>query len=256
MSRRKSRIIAPEWARRIEQLRHRLKISQGELARRLQCSAMTVSRWERGLLAPSADYYVQLGKLAGKADCWFFWEHAGIQIADVVRALPSKFLATLPASGLEPAGAGVGSKRDAAGRTSTVAIPLRKITAGTHGISGDKRFSLEGIPTRNLLGAPKDWVPNPAYTSLLRVRGHSMEPLLRDGDIVAVDSFQTDSEALDGKVVVVSSEEKGLSVSRFRRYQNLHVLESYNPEYEPVVLDKENNFRILGRVLWWISAAP
>jgi phage repressor protein C with HTH and peptisase S24 domain len=255
MPKRKS-IITPEWARRIEQLRHRLKISQGELARRMQCSAMTISRWERGLLAPSADYYVQLGKLAGKADCWFFWEHAGIQIADVVRALPSKFLGKLPASNLESTSAGIGGKRELSGRGNTVPVPMRRGVAGTHGHGGDKHYSLDGMPARGLVGAPSDWVPNPTYTSMLRVRGHSMEPLLHDGDILAVDSFQTDRETLDGKIVVVSNEEKGLSVSRFRRYQNLQVLESYNQEYQPVVLDKKNNFRILGRVLWWISAAP
>ena len=52
----------PEWATRIMSLRQRLKISQGDLAKRMNCSAMTVSRWERGLQPPSAEFYLQLGK--------------------------------------------------------------------------------------------------------------------------------------------------------------------------------------------------
>ena len=106
------------------------------------------------------------------------------------------------------------------------------------------------------MGAPVEWCPNPGYTSLLRVRGHSMEPLIHDGDIAAVDSSQTDRAQLDGKVVIVTSEEKGLCVSRLRRYPKFDVLESENREYQAVVLGKSSGWRIVARVLWWISAAP
>jgi transcriptional regulator with XRE-family HTH domain len=102
-----------EWAQRIASLRQRLEMSQAELAHRLECSAMTVSRWERGLLAPSSDYYIQLGNLAGKSDCWFFWERAGLRLPDVVRALPSNMRPRLPVStapALENALAGGGEK--------------------------------------------------------------------------------------------------------------------------------------------------
>jgi len=106
------------------------------------------------------------------------------------------------------------------------------------------------------MGAPLEWCPNPGYTSLLRVRGHSMEPLIHDGDIAAVDSSQTDRMQLGGKIVIVSSEEKGLCVSRLRRYPKFDVLESENREYQAVVLDKSSGWHIVARVLWWISAAP
>src|SRR5213080_1146185 len=89
-----------EWAQRIASLRQRLGMSQAELAHRLECSAMTVSRWERGLLAPSSDYYIQLGNLAGKSECWFFWERAGLRLPDVVRALPARLRPKLPVSAL------------------------------------------------------------------------------------------------------------------------------------------------------------
>jgi DNA-binding transcriptional regulator YiaG len=38
----------PEWATQITALREHLTINQAELARRMECSAMTISRWERG----------------------------------------------------------------------------------------------------------------------------------------------------------------------------------------------------------------
>src|ERR1700738_2849951 len=79
-----------EWTEQIRNLRQKLEISQGDLARSLDCSAMTVSRWENGQLAPTAHYYIELGKLAGKSDCWFYWERAGLQGSDVLRVLPER----------------------------------------------------------------------------------------------------------------------------------------------------------------------
>lgn len=254
----KKRNLVPEWASRIITLRRQFKMSQGELAKRMDCSAMTISRWERGLQAPTADFYIQLGKLAGKDDCWFFWERAGLQMADVARALPgtraSGALAAVPP--LENARAGTGAKLTPASRERMVALPVLRAVAGTHGIRGDKKLSLDLISASKLIGAPADWCPNPRYTSLLHVRGHSMEPLIRDGDILAVDSFQTDKSELDGKIVVVAHEEEGLCVSRLRRYESIEVLESESHEYAGVILGKNSGWRLVGKVLWWISAAP
>src|ERR1700747_3617882 len=87
MKRKSKRIVLPEWGLQITALRERLGINQAELARRLECSAMTISRWERGLLQPSAEHFVQLGNLGGETEAWFFWEMAGIEAAKMVQAL-------------------------------------------------------------------------------------------------------------------------------------------------------------------------
>src|SRR5256885_5256154 len=238
----------PEWAKRIREIRTRLRIPQGELARLLDCSAMTVSRWENGQLEPTAHYYVELGKLAGKTDCWFYWERAGLQSSDVVRVLPERERKQLPAP-VEPqmefAEAGSGGRLEEVPKSKLVPIPILMAVAGTHGGGGDKRANLNRIPAREVMGAPTEWCPNPGYTSLLRVKGRSMEPLIHDGDIAAVDSSQTDRTRLDGKIVIVSSEEKGLCVSRLRRYPKFDVLESENREYKSVVLGKSSGWRIV-----------
>ena len=249
----------PEWAKRIHELRMRLHIPQGELARLLDCSAMTVSRWENGQLEPTAHYYLELGKLAGKADCWFYWERAGLQSSDVVKVLPERERKQLPAQ-VEPeldlVEAGTGARLEALTKPKIVHIPVLQAVAGTHGGEGDKRDNLNRIPAKEMMGAPTEWCPNPGYTSMLRVKGKSMEPLIHDGDIAAVDSSQTDRTQLDGKVVIVSHEEKGLCVSRLRRYPKFDVLESENRGYQSVVLDKGSGWHIVAKVLWWISAAP
>jgi len=260
MGKRKRRDHGPtDWAEQIRNLRRELGISQSELARKLDCSAMTVSRWENGQLAPTARYYIELGKLAGKEECWFYWGRAGLQTSDVMPVLTErerKQFSARPEEQMELASAGGGARQEAARKPKMVPIPVLQATVGTHGGQGDRHGNLSHIPTREILGTPPEWCPNPSYTSLLRVRGHSMEPLIRDGDIAAVDSSQTNRAELDGKLVIVTNEEKGLCVSRLRRYPKFDVLESENREYQSVVLGKSSGWRIVARVLWWISAAP
>ena len=80
-----ARLAKPVWATRIEKLRNRLGLNQTDFARQLNVSAMAVSRWERGVNEPPAECYIQLGKMAGPPDCWFFWECVGLTRADINR---------------------------------------------------------------------------------------------------------------------------------------------------------------------------
>ena len=245
----------PEWATQITALREHLTINQAELARRMECSAMTISRWERGLLQPSAEHFIQLGNLGDKSEAWFFWEKAGIQPAKMVQALGGgsrKKRTDAPGLELVRSGATAGADQKV---PQVIGVPLLKGVVGTHGADGDNR-SLRTMPVAEMIGVPASWCPNPAYTSLLRVKGRSMEPLIHQGDVIAVDSFQTEREQLHGKLVIVSSHGHGLSVSRLRRYDTLEMLEAENREYESVVLSKSGGLRIVGKVLWWIAGAP
>ena len=86
---RKSTIGLPEWSRKILAFRQTLKLTQGELGKRLKTSAMAVSRWERGDAEPPADAYIRLGNITDDPLCWFFWGRAGLSTADVMRVLPT-----------------------------------------------------------------------------------------------------------------------------------------------------------------------
>src|SRR5256885_5449413 len=78
-----------EWASRIVALRRRMGVSQAELGKQLNASAMAVSRWERGAPEPPANVYIQLGNITGDPECWYFWGRAGLHIDDLMRVLPA-----------------------------------------------------------------------------------------------------------------------------------------------------------------------
>ena len=73
----------PVWSEHIKALRHDLGLSQFEFGKKLDATAMTVSRWERGAVPPSSGSYLELGKLAGARRGWCFWNLAGITKPDM-----------------------------------------------------------------------------------------------------------------------------------------------------------------------------
>jgi transcriptional regulator with XRE-family HTH domain len=75
----------PQWSKDIQSFRSSLKLSQSEFGKRLNSSAMAVSRWERGEQPPSAACYLAMAKIAGPSFGWAFWNRAGITEDDVER---------------------------------------------------------------------------------------------------------------------------------------------------------------------------
>ncbi len=223
----------------------------------MQCSAMTISRWERGLLQPSAEHFIQLGNLGNKTEAWFFWEMAGIQPSKMVDSLRSSLRAKGESGRSGPSLAkSTGNDPTEKGATDRVEIPILKAYVGSYGTAGARHFSLRTIPKSCMISVPSEWCRNPGYTSLLRVKGHSMEPSICDGDIIAVDAFQADRTELYGKIVLASHEEKGMCISRLSRYDTVDVLQGEDRRVGATVLSKSSGWRIIGRVLWWISGTP
>jgi DNA-binding transcriptional regulator YiaG len=79
----------PAWACRIRALREGLRLNQVQFGKRLRCSPITISRWERGLQRPAADRLIAIGKMVGRSTGWYFWKMAGIGKNDVKRMMRS-----------------------------------------------------------------------------------------------------------------------------------------------------------------------
>ena len=245
----------PEWSRRILAFRQTLKLTQGELGRRLKTSAMAVSRWERGDAEPPADAYIRLGNIADDPLCWFFWGRAGLSTADVMRVLPtaSRRLRQGRIASVQVVHAGhVGSP----GPSRFVAIPILPVRAATPGAEGDEVSDLDQLKPEALWAAPIEWCPNPASTISLRVVGNSMSPVILDGYIIAVDTSDVSRDDLVGQIVVARNmKENRLLVSRMIRFDHTDALVSDQRDQQSVLLGNDSSWRIVGRVLWWTGKA-
>jgi Peptidase S24-like len=252
--------VVPDWARRIQLLRQRLNLSQTAFGSRLHYSAMAVSRWESGTQEPPAQCYIQLGNLAGEPDCWNFWSRAGLRSSDLARMFPegrsAQYRAKFPDFEVVIAGSGKRKVESNGKKVKLVAVPLLPVEVATRGETGDQHANLDQVSADDVMAAPSTWCPNPSETSCLTVKGSSMSPIIENGDIVAVDYTQTDPAILTGKIVVAWHREHGLSLARFLHIQGVQMLDSENREYQPLVMEKDRNWRIVGRVLWWVRRAP
>jgi DNA-binding XRE family transcriptional regulator len=251
----RARAAVPESSQKIAIFRDALKLSQSEFAKRLGASAMAVSRWERGIQQVPANIYIELGNLAGDPLCWYFWGCAGLRTADVMRVLPAASQRLqedrLPKLGLVHAG----GKKKGSKRADFVAVPLLPVHAGTPDVAGDKVVDLEQVRPEAILAAPVGWCPNPRFTICLRVTGNSMSPLVLDGYIIAVDTHDVHHDKLVGQIVVAWNVDRGLIVSRLIRFDHTDALVSDRREYESISLAPESEWRIIGKVLWWIGKA-
>ena len=253
---RKSVRALPERSRKIVAFRQSLNLSQTELGKRLQTSAMAVSRWERGETEPP-HAYIRFGNLAGDPLCWFFWGRAGLSTADVMRVLPTarRRLREGRIASVQVVHAGA-ARTSLLKPESFVAIPILPVSAATPGTYGGNVPDLDQLKPEALWAAPAEWCPNPAATISLRVTGNSMSPLILDGYIIAVDTSDVSRDDLVGQIVVAwNSEEKRLLVSRLIRFDHTEALVSDQREYPPVLLSDASSWRIVGRVLWWTGKA-
>ena len=218
---------------------------------------MAVSRWERGAQEPPSHGYIGLGNIAPESTCWYFWERAGLRTENVLRVLPTleRNASTTKLQGFEIVNAGAGPRKQVE-KFQLVAIPLLKVVAASNKDKGDNLSLLSDAPIEGMIAAPKEWCPNPAYTSCLRVRGNSMAPLINDGYFVAVDSSQIGLSDLDGRIVIAWHKDVGLTISRFRRYDHTEVLVSENPEYGSITISATQPWKIVATVLWWLGKAP
>jgi SOS-response transcriptional repressor LexA len=249
---------ANDWVRKILQLRKRLGLNQSEFAARLNYSAMALSRWESGTHEPTAQAYLQMGNLAETDESKWFWTRAGLKSADLSRMFPEgSVLHKADFPDFEIVVAGSGGKRAASKvKAKLVALPVLAVHAGAHGAKGDQVLDLDHAEVSEMIAAPALWCPNPAETSCLRVRGASMSPTIDNEDIVVVDCTQHDEKELNGKIIVAWHRKTGLTLSRFLMMKGVQLLESENRDYKPISMGRDRNWRIIGKVLWWIRKSP
>jgi transcriptional regulator with XRE-family HTH domain len=233
-----TKLARPEWAVQIERLRERLHLNQAGLARLMNVSPMAVSRWERAVNEPEAAYYIHMGTLSGDPDCWYFWQRAGLPASDLKRALRKSKTARAPHSVLE--------------ELENHAVPLLGVTAGTTS-AGENIPNVDQSPVIAKVMAPNEWSEDHQSIRCIRLAGDGMAPLISDGSVVAVDLSQFDLKRLDSSIVLAWHKDFGLLVRRIKKFGATEVLVTEGDHGGHSTLSLDRNWRILGRIVWWIS---
>jgi len=255
-----ARVAKPEWANRIEALRKKLGLTGAAFAQRIGVSPMAISRWQQGSDRPTGENLIQLGRLAGDPDCWYFWEQAGLSKSDIARMLPelearlaSRAPRAIDVEAWKPGRPGAGKEGKVLSikpRPDAVSLPLLKDAAA----AGAPRL-VEQHDVERFILVDRNQVPHPGETTCIRVAGRSMFPTLDEGYIVAVDTHAIEPQKLVEKMVAARDPDGGITIKWLRRDGDswLLVPQHTSPEYPVVVLRPHGGWKIVGEVIWWMG---
>lgn len=246
----------PGYAEGIKKLRDSLRLSQAQFAERVGVSPRLVPDWEQGRKEPGRGSYIEIGKVAGSPECWFFFGRAGLCKADIYRLLAeaqdrvlsriedkrTKPIKVIPRDAIK------GGRRKAM-EFGHVAIPLLSDPAA----AGSPRIIDEQIIERDVV-LPAGVMRHPLDTVCIKVSGDSMAPILQEGYIIAVDAAERDRAQLIHQMVVVkelTGDEAGITIKWLDRLGREYVLTPENKAYQPQAMTRDH--QIIGRVIWWHS---
>jgi transcriptional regulator with XRE-family HTH domain len=243
----------PEWSVQILRLLSHHKLSQAGLAVRLGVSPATVTRWIKGTHEPTSRAYVAMGNLAGPPEGGYFWERAGVDAAN----FPDSGRTTLSSLQVDlkdfklVSGRKL-SKSAVEQNAAAVILPLLNITAYGDRVPPGPHVTLSQAKTVDVLMAPLSWCPHPEKMLCLHLSGDSMQPVIPEGSVIAVDTAVTERAELNKKLVVFSHRDLGFKVARLQRLASSDILISANHNCLPVDVSNAAKWKAIGAVVWWV----
>lgn len=141
------------------------------------------------------------------------------------------------------------SEADGEDKTSGPVLMVPKVQARL--CAGAGSMELEAVPVSEH-PFPVSWLSRmgtPSAMVFMDVIGDSMEPDIKDGDMVLVDQSVT---ALTPKTVMAVGYEDAIYIKRLEKHPQGLALLSDNQEYAPLTIrgDELNSFRVIGKVVW------
>lgn len=211
-----------EISKRVRQAIAECDLSMSEIARRLGISPQSVRAWKIGKTVPSIDRLNALASATGKSLAWL---QGNKETADT--DIPDEDIVSIPMFDVS-ASAGPGIEAftgDQVIRRVDVTVQWLKTNVNCSSIS-------------NL--------------TLITVSGDSMEPTLKDGDVIFVDTgvtiFRSDS-------IYVARINGEIFVKRFQKKPNGHLMMiSDNERYETFELSQNDDVALIGRVCFHWAA--
>lgn len=194
---------------RLKQLRKQHRLTQSDLAAELGITQQAVGKWEKGASSPDPGTLMRLAELFGVSVDYL----------------------------LGRAGANVGQVQPYVPAVETMVPVIGTVRAGYGALAFEEDHGSERANVRD-----------PENYFYLVVRGDSMEPRIREGDLALV---RRQPALDDGDLgVVVYGDGEG-TLKRFHRKGNAVILQPFNPAYEAVVLAGEEleHLYVAGKVV-------
>ncbi len=189
---------------------------------------------------------------------------SAITQAKIRDAVPPKWILALSRQyGIAPDwlefGAGTPKTRHDARPRPGLSLPIPDIAVETVLVpkvsatlcAGGGSLELEAIPVSEH-PFPRGWLSrmgSPSDMVFMDVIGNSMEPGIRDGDMVLVE--QSQKEVSQRSILAVGFEE-AILIKRLGKRPGGLVMLSDNPDYEPMEIcgEEMDSLRIIGKVVW------
>ncbi len=201
------------FGKQIKSLRKENKMSQAELAKQLNVTQQAIGKWETGKSTPDTDTLKRLSEIFNTS-------------IDFLLGLESS-VSSQPSFPFEVEYDDVG-----------FGIPvIGTVRAGYNALAYNDDYGVEYANVRN-----------PDEYFYLIVRGDSMEPRIKDGDLALVHRQPTLNDGDLG--VIVYGDNEG-TLKKYSRKGNTIILSPFNPDYEPKIISGEdlNNVYIAGKVV-------
>lgn len=180
-------------------------------------------------------------------------DRSGITHARNNNKIPDKWIVKLYRNfGLDPRWIETGSGRAFLGDKGAEEIDFKyvpmvraRLSAGTGSFESSENIT-------DYLSFQAKWLASKGSANsmvAMEVFGQSMEPVIREGDIVLID--QSQKNILAGAIYAVGIEDTIL-VKRLEKHPDKLVLNSDNKSYEPIYIsrDESEQVRIIGKVIW------
>ena len=208
-------------ASQIKKLRNGRGWTQPQLADQLSVSKQTISNWETGIKVP------RMGSLQKLADLF------NVRIGEITNAsIDDNDISKInkPSNVIYPLSDSL----------QRVKIPIIGEIACGDPITAEE--NIEGY-TEETFEKP---IPSGTLFAL-RCKGHSMEPTIHDGSLVTIREQPTVEDGEIAAVLVDGDNEATLK--RVKHQGDLIMLMPDNKEYDPIILDKNNPGRIVGKAV-------
>ena len=200
-------------AKRIRELRQALKLSQVEFAKRLGKTRRTIQLWESGNITPPENVISLIEQTFSVNPEWL--RHGRGEMFKPKPKSNLEFLGAVPFDFV------------------LLPVPVVDTEVG----AGRGLYAALSHPSEiKTVWVPKKYANHRLF--FFRVNGDSMKPRLQNKDWVVAD---LDASVKNGDLVVVELKNDEIMVKKFRKKkEGFIVLESYNPDYEPIIIKPED----------------